>query len=154
MIVIRKTAWIYNKQKYCDITISVNDDKLCLTVQKLVGVPNKGKEGLRMKTRQYYSTYLSKDKNWKVSEIEKKKSPGANLSWELKHNDMMKSSDERFRFLIKSVYNVIQTAVNKTKCLLCCKEVTLTHTHTHTHTLSGCSVVLCQGGGLMARWSP
>ena len=143
---------------------SVNDAKSRLRVQELVGVPNKGKEGLGMKKRQYYSTSSSKDKRDMIVKSVRDKeeedrivkmtnfpSQGANLRWEvpqrqLKHHDMINSSDERLRFLIKSVYDVMPTPANKNKwykteekCLLCGKEGTL------IHILSGCSVALSQG---------
>ena len=76
---------------------------------------------------------------------------GANLRWEvpqkqIKHNDIIRSSEERLRFLVKSVYDMLPTPANKNrwfkteeKCLLCGKEGTL------AHILSGCSVALSQG---------
>ena len=64
----------------------------------------------------------------------------------LNHNDIIRSSDEKLKFLIKSVYDVLPTPANKNrwfqteeKCLLCGKEGTL------AHILSGCSVALSQG---------
>ena len=143
---------------------SVNDAKSRLRIQELVGVPNKGKEGLGMKKRQYYSTSTTKEKRDMIVKSVREKeeedrmvkmttlsTQGANLRWEvpqrqLKHSDMIQTSDERLRFLIKSVYDVLPTPANKNKwfnteekCLLCGKEGTL------THILSGCKVALCQG---------
>ena len=78
-------------------------------------------------------------------------SQGANLRWEvpqrqIKHNDIIRSSEDRLKFLVKSVYDVLPTPANKNKwfkkeekCLLCGKEGTL------AHILSGCSVALSQG---------
>ena len=125
----------------------------------------KGKKTLNeMKKRQYYSTNSTKVmRDMIVKSVREKEeedrmvkmttlsTQGANLRWEvpqrqLKHSDMIQASDERLRFLIKSVYDVLPTPANKNKwfnteekCLLCGKEGTL------THILSGCKVALCQG---------
>ena len=143
---------------------AVDDAKSHLRIQELVGVPNKGKEGLGMKRRQYYSSSNSKEKrDMIVKRVRDKEeegrlvkmtgfsNQGANLRWEvpqkqIKHNDIIRSSEERLRFLVKSVYDMLPTPANKNrwfkteeKCLLCGKEGTL------VHILSGCSVALSQG---------
>ena len=76
---------------------------------------------------------------------------GANLRWEvpqrqLKHNSIIKSSDDSLKFLIKAVFDLLPTPANKNrwfdtaeKCLLCNEEGTL------NHILSGCKVALSQG---------
>ena len=143
---------------------AVQEAKSRLRVQELTGVPNKGKEGLGMRRRKYFSTSSCKDKRdmivKSVREREEERRfvkmtgfacQGANLRWEvpqrrLNHNDIIRSSDEKLKFLIKSVYDVLPTPANKSKwfkteekCLLCGKEGTL------AHILSGCSVALSQG---------
>ena len=117
-----------------------------------------------MRRRKYFSTSSCKDKRdmivKSVRESEEERRfvkmtgfacQGANLRWEvpqrrLNHNDIIRSSDEKLKFLIKSVYDVLPTPANKSKwfkteekCLLCGKEGTL------AHILSGCSVALSQG---------
>ena len=65
----------------------------------------------------------------------------------LNHNDIIRFSYEKLKFLIKSVYyDVLPTPANKSKwfkteekCLLCGKERSL------AHILSGCSAALSQG---------
>ena len=150
--------------KKMNTTDAVIEAKSRLRVQELVGVPNKGKEGLGMRKRQYYSSSSSKEKrDMIVHEVREKEeesrivkmtgfpNQGANLRWEvpqrqLKHNDIIRATDDRIRFLIKSVYDVLPTPANKNKwfkteekCLLCGKEGTL------AHILSGCGVALSQG---------
>ena len=142
----------------------VKEAKSRLRVQELVGVPNKGKEGLGMRKRQYYSSSSTKQKRDMIVKTVREKeeecrvvkmtnfpNQGANLRWEVpqrqvKHNDIIKASDERLKFLIKSVYDLLPTPANKNrwfnteeKCLLCGLDGTL------AHILSGCKVALCQG---------
>ena len=161
---IRNANIVVDAGRKAKTSNAVEDAKSRLRIQELVGVPNKGKEGLGMKRRQYYSSSSSKEKrDMIVSSVRDKEeedrivkmtsfhNQGANLRWEvpqrqLKHNDMIKSSEERLRFLVKSVYDVLPTPANKNKwfkteekCLLCGKEGTL------NHILSGCKVALCQG---------
>ena len=143
---------------------SVDEAKSRLRVQEMVGVPNKGKEGLGMKKRQYYSTSSSKEKRDMIVKTVREKeeesrmvrmtnfpSQGANLRWEvpqrqLKHSDIIRSSEERLKFLVKSVYDILPTPANKSKwfksddkCLLCGNDGNL------AHILSGCKVALSQG---------
>ena len=142
----------------------VIEAKSRLRVQELVGVPNKGKEGLGMRKRQYYSTSSTKLKRDMIVKTVREKeeesrvvkmtgfpNQGANLRWEvpqrqLKHIDIVRASDDRLKFLLKSVYDVLPTPANKNrwfkseeKCLLCGLDGTL------AHILSGCKVALCQG---------
>ena len=143
---------------------AVLEAKSRLRMQELVGVPNKGKEGLGMRRRQYYGSSSDREKRDMIIKTVRDReeesrivkmtgfpNQGANLRWEvpqrqLKHNDIIRSSDDKLKFLIKSVYDVLPTPANKNrwfktdeKCLLCGKEGTL------THILSGCSVALSQG---------
>ena len=161
---IRKAEIVVDAGKKSNTPKAVADAKSHLRIQEIVGVPNKGKEGLGMKKRQYFSTSSSKEKrNMIVKTVREKEeedrmvrmtsfpSQGANLRWEvpqrqIKHNDIIRSSEDRFKFLVKSVYDVLPTPANKNKwfkteekCLLCGKEGTL------AHILSGCSVALSQG---------
>ena len=113
---IRNANIVVDAGRKAKTSNSVEDAKSRLRIQELVGVPNKGKEGLGMKRRQYYSSSSSKEKrDMIVSSVRDKEeedrivkmtsfpSQGANLRWEvpqrqLKHNDMIKSSEERLRF--------------------------------------------------------
>ena len=141
----------------------VIEAKSRLRVQELVGVPNKGKEGLGMRKRQYYSTSSTKLKRDMIVKTVREKeeesrvvkmtgfpNQGANLRWEvpqrqLKHIDIVRASDDRLKFLLKSVYDVLPTPANKNrwfkseeKCLLCGLDGTL------AHSLSRCKVAVCQ----------
>ena len=161
---IRNANIVVDAGRKAKTSDSVEDAKSRLRIQELVGVPNKGKEGLGMKRRQYYSSSSNKAKRDMIVRSVRDKeeedrivkmtsfpNQGANLRWEvpqrqLKHNDMIRSSEERLRFLVKSVYDVLPTPANKNKwfkteekCLLCGMEGTL------NHILSGCKVALCQG---------
>ena len=143
---------------------AVQEAKSRLRVQELVGVPNKGKEGLGMRKRHYHSSSSKREKRDMIVKSVRDKeeearvvkmtgfsNQGANLRWEvpqrqLKHHDIVKTSDDRLKFLIKSVYDVLPTPANKNrwykseeKCLLCGNEGTL------AHILSGCRVALSQG---------
>ena len=76
---------------------------------------------------------------------------GASSRWEvpersLSTNDILKTSDSAFKFLVKSVYDLLPTPSNKNtwygteeRCSLCGQEGTL------NHILSGCKVALSQG---------
>ena len=76
---------------------------------------------------------------------------GASSRWEvpersLSHNDLIKTPEAAFKFLVKSVYDLLPTPANKNtwfgteeKCTLCGKEATL------NHILTGCQVALAQG---------
>ena len=76
---------------------------------------------------------------------------GASTRWEVPERsisqwDLMKTSDASFKFLVKSVYDLLPTPSNKNtwfgteeKCALCGQEGTL------NHILSGCKVALAQG---------
>ena len=112
---------------------AVQEAKSRLRVQELVGVPNKGKEGFGMRKRHYYSSSSKREKRDmivksvrdKVEEARVVKmtgfsNQGANLRWEvpqrqLKHHDIIKTSDDRLKFLIKSVYDVLPTNTCKQK---------------------------------------
>ena len=142
----------------------VNEAKSRLRMHELVGIPNKGKEGLGMRKRQYYSTASKKTRRDMIVKTVREKeeesrivkmtdfpSQGANLRWtvpqrQIKHNDIIRASDDQLRFLVKSVYDILPTPANKNRwykteerCLLCGGEGTL------THILSGCKVALGQG---------
>ena len=161
---IKNAGIVVDAGRKANTPADVSEAKSRLRVHELVGVPNKGKEGLGMKKRHYYSTCSKKERRDMVVKTVREKeeesrivkmtnfpNQGANLRWEvpqrqLKHNDIIRASDDRLKFLIKSVYDVLPTPANKNRwfkteerCLLCGKEATL------AHILSGCSVALSQG---------
>ena len=147
-----------------DTPAEVKQAKSRLQMQEIIGIPNKGREGLGMRGRQYYSKSTKKGKrDLVVQEIRNKEEEvrkanmtsfskqGAQLRWEvpqkyLKQNEIIKTSGARISFLIKSVYDLLPTPANKNKwfktedkCKLCGEEGTL------QHILAGCKVALHQG---------
>ena len=147
-----------------DTPAEVEQAKSSLHMQEIIGIPNKGREGLGMRGRKYYSKSTKKGKrDLVVQEIRNKEeevrkahmtsfsNQGAQLRWEvpqkyLKQNEMIKTSGTRISFIIKSVYDLLPTPANKNrwfkteeKCKLCGEEGTL------NHILSGCKVALQQG---------
>ena len=142
----------------------VNQAKTRLKMQEIIGIPNKGREGLGMRGRQYYSKSSKKGKrDLVVQEIRNKEeegrksimtgfsNQGAQLRWEvpqkyLKQNEIIKMPEARLSFLLKSVFDLLPTPSNKNKwfkseekCELCGEEGTL------NHILSCCKVALTQG---------
>ena len=147
-----------------DTPAEVKQAKSRLQMQEIIGIPNKGREGLGMRGRQYYSKSSKKGKRDLVmQEIRNKEeearkanmtgfsNQGAQLRWEvpqryLKQNEMIRNSGARISYLIKSVYDLLPTPANKNKwfktedkCKLCGEEGTL------HHILAGCKVALHQG---------
>ena len=59
---VKNAEIVVDGGKKANTSNAVEEAKSRLRVQELVGVPNKGKEGLGMKRRQYYSTSTSKEK--------------------------------------------------------------------------------------------
>ena len=105
---IRNANIVVDAGRKAKTSDSVEDAKSRLRIQELVGVPNKGKEGLGMKRRQYYSSSSNKAKRDMIVRSVRDKeeedrivkmtsfpNQGANLRWEvpqrqLKHNDMIR----------------------------------------------------------------
>ena len=135
-----------------------------LRMRDIAGIANKGKEGLGLSKRQYYYKSSQKDKRKMVTEEIRKKEDearyvrmvalakqGASSRWEVPERsisqiDLLNTPDTAFRFLVKSVYDLLPTPANKNtwfgtdeKCPLCGQEATL------NHILSGCRVALAQG---------
>ena len=142
----------------------VREAKSKLKMQEIAGIGNRGREGLGLTKRQYYSSSNKKDqRDMIVKEVRSKEEErrrgkivelaqqGASTRWEvaqrrLTHEEMIRSSETRLKFLIKSVYDLLPTPSNKNKwygteerCQLCGEECTL------NHILSGCKVALTQG---------
>ena len=136
-----------------------------LRMQEIIGVTNIGKEGLGMRKAEFYSKSSSKSKRDMIIKVVREKEEeerivkmttlskqgSHNMKWEapqrrLNQSDLITMPDERLKFLIKSVYDLLPTPANKSKwfnseetCLLCGENGTL------NHILAGCKVSLSQG---------
>ena len=144
--------------------LEVEQARSRLKMRDIAGIANKGREGLGLSKRQYYCKSNQRDKRTMVTEEIRKKEEearqirmvslakqGASSRWEvpekcLSTRAILKTSDCPFKFLVKSVYDLLPTPTNKNtwygteeKCSLCGQEGTL------NHILSGCKVALSQG---------
>ena len=147
-----------------DTPKSVKEAKTKLRMQEITGIANRGREGLGMNPKKYYSTSSKKDKRAMivkaVRETEEDRrfvkmtslaKQGVHTKWEvperkLTHQDLISMSETRIKFLIKSVYDLLPTPENKNVwfgteevCKLCGGKGTL------PHILNGCSIALSQG---------
>ena len=135
-----------------------------LKTQEIIGKTNLGREGLGMRKEKLYSKCSTKEQRSmivssvrekgeerRVVEMTQRSKQGLNLRWEvpyrqIKSNELLKMSDDNFKFLIKSVHDLLPTPANKNKwfgtsemCILCGENATL------NHILSSCRVALGQG---------
>ena len=142
----------------------VTEAKFRLRMKEIVGIPNKGKEGLGMNPRKYYGSSTKKERRGMVvdmvreAEEDKRRVKMASLAKQgahtrlevpekkLSHKEIISTSETSLKFLVKSVYDLLPTPSNKNKwygseevCKLCGGNGTL------THILSGCEVALAQG---------
>ena len=147
-----------------DTSKSVSEAKSRLRMKEIVGIPNKGKEGLGLTPRRYYSSSAKEERRTMivdtVREVEEDRrrvkmvslaNQGAHTRWEvpekkLSHRDIIRRSETSLKFLVKSVYDLLPTPSNKNKwfgteetCNLCGGKGTL------AHILTGCEVALAQG---------
>ena len=107
-----------------DTPTEVEQAKSSLHMQEIIGIPNKGREGLGMRGRKYYSKSTKKGKR-DLGEVRKAhmtsfSNQGAQLRWEvpqkyLKQNEMIKTSGTRITFLTKSVYDLLPIPANKNR---------------------------------------
>ena len=143
---------------------SVQDAKSRLRIREIVGIPNKGKEGLGLNPRRYYGSSTKKEKRTMVidtireAEEDRRRvkmaslaKQGAHTRWEvpekkLSHKEIINTSETSLKFLVKAVYDLLPTPSNKNiwfgseeTCKLCGGNGTL------NHILSGCIVALKQG---------
>lgn len=143
---------------------SVKVAKSRLKMQEITGIPNQGREGLGLTPKKYYSTSSKKDQRAMIvdtvreSEEDRRRvrianlaKQGASTRWQvperrLNQRDIINMPEERFKFLVKSVYDLLPTPDNKNtwfgteeSCKLCGGKGTI------THILSGCEVALAQG---------
>ena len=140
---------------------SVEDAKSRLRMKEIVGIPNKGKEGLGMNPRKYYSSSTKEERRTMVvdtireAEEDRRRvkmaslaKQGAHTRWEvpekkLSHRDIISTSETSLKFLVKAVYDLLPTPSNKNiwyggeeTCKLCGENGTL------SHILSGCKLAL------------
>ena len=133
-------------------------------MQEITGTPNVGREGLGTRKAEYYSTSSNKDRRQMIVKAVREKEEyqrvvnmtmlakqGTHLKWEvpqrrLNQADLTGMSEEKLKFLIKSVYDLLPTPANKNTwfgtsetCLLCEESGTL------NHILAGCKIALNQG---------
>jgi hypothetical protein len=143
---------------------SVKDAKSRLKMKDIIGIPNKGREGLGMNPRKYYGSSSKEERRTMVvdtvreAEEDRRRvkmaclgKQGAHTRWEvpekkLSHREMISTSETSLKFLVKSVYDLLPTPSNKNiwfgseeTCKLCGGNGTL------THILSGCKIALAQG---------
>ena len=142
----------------------IDDAKSRLKMRDIVGVPNRGREGLGLTKAQYYQSSTKREQRKMVTgtirEMEEEKrnikmvqlaKQGACTRWEvpakqLSHREVLETSTTSLKFLVKSVYDLLPTPANKNvwfgseeKCLLCGGESNL------NHVLASCKVALSQG---------
>ena len=140
---------------------SVKDAKTRLRMKEIVGIPNKGREGLGMNPRKYYSSSTKEERRTMVvdtireAEEDRRRvkmaslaKQGAHTRWEvpekkLSHRDIISTSETSLKFLLKAVYDLLPTPSNKNiwyggeeTCKLCGGNGTL------SHILSGCKLAL------------
>ena len=105
----------------------VKDAKSRLQMAEITGVANKGREGLGMKRRQYFSTsnrkvqrdmvvqsVREKEEEQRVINITGLSKQGTNLRWDvpqrqISHNKMINTTEASLSFLIKLVYDLLPT---------------------------------------------
>ena len=147
------------------VSESLEVAKSKLRLQEIAGIANKGREGLGLNHRQYYSKSTQVEKKklivQKVREAEEEQrlvkvaglsKQGSSLTWGvqqrvIKDAEMRTTPDALFQFTIKAVYDLLPTPQNKNlwfntdqySCYLCGGMGTL------NHILSGCPVALEQG---------
>ena len=122
------------------------------------------KRGLGMNPKKYYKSSSKKERRTmiveKVREAEEERrtvkmtglaKQGGHLRWEmparkLSPRDLVMMPEDRFKFLVKAVYDLLPTPQNKSKwygeestCRQCGENGSL------THILSGCKVALSEG---------
>ena len=135
-----------------------------LKMKEIAGIGNKGREGLGLVKRKYFSTSTKveqrtmvvkeirdSEENRRMVKIVGLAQQGASTKWEvpprkISHEELIRTSETRLKFLVKSVHDLLPTPTNKNrwygtedKCKLCGEEGTL------NHILSGCKIALAQG---------
>ena len=162
---IKNAAIVVDGGRKSKTAESVEDAKERLRMEELVGIPNKGREGLGLTPKRYYSQCTSKQEKRgmvveKVREAEEDRrrvrmtglaKQGGHMRWEVPERkitsrDIIATPEDKLKFLVKSVYDLLPTPQNKKAwfgetddCQLCGECGSL------PHILSGCRVALAQG---------
>ena len=147
------------------VTEAVETAKSKLRLQEIAGIANRGREGLGLTHREYYSKSNKEEKRrlivQKVREEEEERrlvkiagfsKQGRSLDWEvqkrvLKDADMRTTPAAQLQFSIKAIYDLLPTPQNKNLwyrtdvhcCHLCGEKGTL------NHIMTGCKIALAQG---------
>ena len=147
-----------------DTQAAVAEAESRLRTQEITGIPNKGREGLGLKPRKYFSKQEKKEKRRMVvnavRDMEEEKrtvkmtglsKQGAPMNWEVPERrvssrDILGMQEGRLGFIVKSVYDLLPTPENRNRwfstdegCQLCGGIGSL------AHILSGCPTALGQG---------
>ena len=155
---------LVDRGRKADTQATIEEAENRLQMQELTGIPNRGKEGLELHPRKYFSREGKKEQRRMVvdtvRQMEEERrtvkmtslsTQGAPMNWEvperrLSHKEVLDMPEGTFKFLVKSVYDLLPTPENKNRwfgteevCHLCGGKGTL------AHILSGCLVALSQG---------
>ena len=147
-----------------DTPRSVIEAKSRLRMKEIIGIPNKGREGLGLNPRRYYNSCTKEERRTMVVDMVREAEEdrrrvkmaslakqGAQTRWEvpekrLSHREIIGRSETSLKFLVKAVYDLLPTPSNKNiwfrseeTCNLCGGNGTL------AHILTGCEVALAQG---------
>ena len=143
----------------------IEDARSALRMQEIAGIGCRGREGIGVTSRRYYSKVSKKERRkmvvGKVREKEEHRrqvkltglgKQGRSCSWEveerrLTEKQLWEMEGTRLKFLVKSVYDLLPTPQNKNVwfqteenvCPVCGERGTL------KHILSSCNVALSQG---------
>ena len=144
---------------------SIKTAKEKLRMEEIVGIANRGREGLGLTPKRYFSKCKNTQERRgmvveKVRETEEDRrrvrmtglsKQGGHMRWEVPERkistrDIVCMPEDRLKFLIKAVYDLLPTPQNKNtwygdseECNLCGECGSL------SHILSGCKVALAQG---------
>ena len=147
------------------IATELDQAKSRLRMQDIAGTANRGREGLGLRHIPIYSGSKGKERRnlitgktrEKIEEerqvrITNLRQQGAITKWEVEARrisaqQLLRSSENALRFLVRAVYDLLPTPANKNKwfntednrCKVCGGDGTL------AHVLSGCKVALAQG---------
>ena len=104
-----------------------------MRIQEITGIPNIRREGLGTRKVQYYSKSSDKERRQMIIKAVREKEEhqrvvnmtmlsqqGAHLKWEvpqrrLNQTDLIGMPEEKLKFLIKSIYDLLPTPANKNK---------------------------------------
>merc|ERR1712055_51021 len=161
---VKGAKLIVDGGRKADTPGSVKDARSRLEMKDIVGIPNKGREGLGMNPRKYFGSSTKKERRTMVvdtvreAEEDRRRvkmaslgKQGAHTRWEgpekkLSHREIISTSETSLKFLVKAVYDLLPTPSNKKiwfdgeeTCNLCGGIGAL------THILSSCKVALNQG---------